>query len=140
GGTVQCQVWTDCKYRPGCSRSRWSIRHRRERPVAPGPRREGEDVPCPQGQAARESRSEGDQAGRTPGFRHVQWPCPEPGGEALCRRGPIGMRQRREKNSHPRETTEKDGRFRITVRRADLQQQAVLVASAKGFGPDWADL
>ena len=44
------------------------------------------------------------------------------------------------KNSHPRETTEKDGRFRITVRRADLQQQAVLVASAKGFGPDWADL
>jgi len=42
--------------------------------------------------------------------------------------------------SRPRDTTDKDGRFRITVRRTDLEQQAVLVVTAKGFGPDWADL
>jgi RNA polymerase sigma factor (sigma-70 family) len=39
-----------------------------------------------------------------------------------------------------REVTGKDGRFRVTVRRADLQQQAVVVATAKGYGPDWAEL
>jgi RNA polymerase sigma factor (sigma-70 family) len=44
------------------------------------------------------------------------------------------------KKEGPRETTGKDGRFRVPVRRADLQDQAILVATADGHGPDWADL
>jgi RNA polymerase sigma factor (sigma-70 family) len=37
-------------------------------------------------------------------------------------------------------TTGKDGRFRLTIRRASLQKQAVVVATAEGFGLDWAEL
>jgi RNA polymerase sigma factor (sigma-70 family) len=40
----------------------------------------------------------------------------------------------------PRQTTGKDGRFRVSVRRADLQPQAVVVATAEGYGLDWAEL
>jgi RNA polymerase sigma factor (sigma-70 family) len=39
-----------------------------------------------------------------------------------------------------RATTGADGRFRITVRTADLRGQATLVAAAEGYGPDWAVL
>jgi RNA polymerase sigma factor (sigma-70 family) len=39
-----------------------------------------------------------------------------------------------------RETTGKDGRFRIMVRRSDLQDRAILVASGAGHGPDWTEL
>ncbi len=39
-----------------------------------------------------------------------------------------------------REATGKDGRFRVTARRADLQGKAVVVATAEGCGPDWAEL
>jgi RNA polymerase sigma factor (sigma-70 family) len=39
-----------------------------------------------------------------------------------------------------RETTGRGGSFRITVRRADLEAQAVLVATAEGYGPDWTEL
>jgi RNA polymerase sigma factor (sigma-70 family) len=38
------------------------------------------------------------------------------------------------------DTTGKDGRFRVAVRRADLRDRAALVATADGFGPDWLDL
>src|SRR5262249_10072761 len=38
-----------------------------------------------------------------------------------------------------RTTSGKDGRFRITSRRAELQQ-AILVATAQGYGLDWAEL
>jgi RNA polymerase sigma factor (sigma-70 family) len=38
-----------------------------------------------------------------------------------------------------RETTGKDGRFRITVPRTRLEP-AILVATAEGHGPDWAEL
>ncbi|HZY89417.1 MAG TPA: sigma-70 family RNA polymerase sigma factor, partial [Gemmataceae bacterium] len=44
------------------------------------------------------------------------------------------------KREAPRAVTGKDGRFRIAVRRADLERQAVLVATAAGHGPDWAEL
>jgi RNA polymerase sigma factor (sigma-70 family) len=39
-----------------------------------------------------------------------------------------------------RETTGNDGRFRVTIRRADLQQQTVVLATAEGHGLDWAEL
>jgi hypothetical protein len=38
------------------------------------------------------------------------------------------------------DTTGKDGRFRVAVRRAELRDRAALVATADGFGPDWLDL
>ncbi|HJZ89781.1 MAG TPA: sigma-70 family RNA polymerase sigma factor [Gemmataceae bacterium] len=44
------------------------------------------------------------------------------------------------KKEGPRETSGKDGRFRVTVRRADVQDQAILVATAEGCGPDWLEL
>jgi RNA polymerase sigma factor (sigma-70 family) len=36
-------------------------------------------------------------------------------------------------------TTSDDGRFRLTVSRADLERNAKLVATAKDYGPDWLD-
>jgi RNA polymerase sigma factor (sigma-70 family) len=39
-----------------------------------------------------------------------------------------------------REATGKDGRFRVIVRRADLQGKAVVVATAEGYGPDWVEV
>jgi RNA polymerase sigma factor (sigma-70 family) len=39
-----------------------------------------------------------------------------------------------------RETTGADGRFRVTVRAADLRERVTLVAAAEGYGPDWAEL
>jgi RNA polymerase sigma factor (sigma-70 family) len=39
-----------------------------------------------------------------------------------------------------RQTTNADGRFRATLRQADLQRPATLVATAEGYGPDWAEL
>lgn len=39
-----------------------------------------------------------------------------------------------------RATTGDDGRFRLTVARADLERKAKLVATAKGHAPDWLNL
>jgi RNA polymerase sigma factor (sigma-70 family) len=39
-----------------------------------------------------------------------------------------------------RATTQKDGRLRFLVSKAERGHEAKIVASAKGFGPDWQDL
>jgi RNA polymerase sigma factor (sigma-70 family) len=39
-----------------------------------------------------------------------------------------------------RATTQKDGRFRLTVSKAERGREAKIVASARGFGPEWLDL
>jgi RNA polymerase sigma factor (sigma-70 family) len=39
-----------------------------------------------------------------------------------------------------RATTDKDGRFHLTVRREEIGQGGKLVATAKGHGPDWMEL
>jgi RNA polymerase sigma factor (sigma-70 family) len=39
-----------------------------------------------------------------------------------------------------RQVTGTAGRFRITVRGTDLERRATLVATAEGYGPDWAEL
>jgi RNA polymerase sigma factor (sigma-70 family) len=52
----------------------------------------------------------------------------------------VWVRGARGESRRARETTGADGRFHVTLRGADLRGPATLVASAEGYGLDWAEL
>jgi RNA polymerase sigma factor (sigma-70 family) len=47
---------------------------------------------------------------------------------------------KRHSDMRVRASTGKDGRFHLRVTEAEIEQDAKILATAKGFGPDWADL
>jgi RNA polymerase sigma factor (sigma-70 family) len=51
----------------------------------------------------------------------------------------VWIREAKTERCRSRETTDKDGRFRIMLPRGQLEQ-ALVVAAAEGYGPDWVEL